>query len=186
LRTWLEREARRIDKARTLLQPAVKGAGGTWADLGCGEGVFTYLLLTLLQPGSEIYTVDKNRSALQRLQDHIAESIPDASIHPLRADFTRPLSLPPLDGMVLANTLHFVRHKAPLLEQLARLLKPGGRLIVVEYNTNRGNWAVPHPIDETGFLELAQEVGLRQNQIVAKAPSTFLGEMYTGLGYCGN
>lgn len=182
LPTWVQREARRIDKARTLLAPAIKDAGGIWADVGCGEGVFTYLLATLLQPGSEIYAVDKGKSALQHLQAHLAESVPDATVHPLRADFTQPLSLPPLDGLLLANALHFVRRKAPILSQLVTHLKPGGRLVVIEYNAHRGNWAVPYPIDETDFFARAQEVGLRQVQIVARAPSTFLGEMYAGLG----
>ena len=54
----------------------------------------------------------------------------------------------------MANSLHFVADKAPVLSRLIRLLKPGGRLIVVEYNTSRGNSAVPYPLDEHGFLEL--------------------------------
>ena len=133
LNTWLDSEARRINKARLLLEPGVKGAEGTWADVGCGEGVFTYLLLTLLPPGSKIYAVDKSQVALQRLQDNVAECVPGAAVHPILADFTEPLSLPSLDGLVLANALHFVRYKAPLLRQLATLLKPAGRLIVIEY-----------------------------------------------------
>jgi hypothetical protein len=62
------------------------------------------------------------------------------------------------------------------------LLKPGGRFILVEYNASWGNFAVPHPLDEDGFLALAGEVGLRQARILARIPSTFLGEMYSGMG----
>jgi ubiquinone/menaquinone biosynthesis C-methylase UbiE len=179
---WLKHNARRLDKARRLLTPAVAGMEGVWADVGCGDGVFTYLLLDLLQPGSEVYAVDKSQSTLQRLQQHLAGSVPADKLHPILADFTRSLSLPPLDGMLLANSLHFVRHKAPLLKQLIRLLKPGGRMIVIEYNTNQGNSAVPYPLNETDFLTLALDTGLLQPQIVTKAPSSFLGEMYTGMG----
>jgi hypothetical protein len=53
--------------------------------------------------------------------------------------------------------------------------------MVVEYNTRRGNAAVPYPLDEWGFLALAEEAGLRQAGIVARIPSTFLGEMYAGM-----
>lgn len=182
LTRWIDREARRIDKARLLLEPAVKGGHGIWADLGCGDGVFTYLLCLLLQPGSQIYAVDKKQSALHTLRRHLAENQIAVPVHTIHADFTRPLSLPPLDGLVMANTLHFVKKKKPILAQLLTLLKPGGRLIVIEYNTNRGNFAVPQPLDEGGFLTLAQEVGLNTPQIIAKAPSTFLGEMYAGMG----
>jgi trans-aconitate methyltransferase len=174
LSTWARREARRIEKARTLLRGGAEDMGGTWADLGCGDGIFTAALHTLLQPGSEIYAVE-----------NFAEGYPEASIHPLLADFTRSLSLPPLDGLVMANSLHFVRHKRPVLVRIVDLLEPGGRLILVEYNATRGNFAVPYPLDEVGFLNLAGEVGLDEARILEKIPSSFMGEMYAGMGLAG-
>jgi SAM-dependent methyltransferase len=182
MNTWAQREARRIEKARNLLRPGVEGYRGTWTDLGCGDGIFTAALYSTLEPGSEIYAVDKKKRALDALISNFAESYPNAAPHVIAADFTRGLALPPLDGLLMANSLHFVRRKRPVLDQLVTLLKPGGRLIVVEYNTSRGNFAVPHPLDEAGFLALAEEVGLRQPRILAKIPSTFLGEMYAGIG----
>ncbi|HLF27548.1 MAG TPA: class I SAM-dependent methyltransferase [Anaerolineae bacterium] len=184
--TWVEREARRIEKARTLLEPGISASGGTWADLGCGDGIFTVALHTLIRPGDEIYGVDTDQRALDALARHFAESYPDATLHPIRADFTRPLSLPPLAGSVMANALHFVREQPAVLARIRDLLKPGGRLIVVEYNTARGNAAVPYPLDESSFLQLAKSIGLREVRILAKIPSSFLGEMYAGMGLAGN
>lgn len=173
----------RVEKAVTLLRPGVPGPGGVWADVGCGDGIFTAALHRLIRPGGEIYAVDKSQRALEALERTFRQSFPDAVLHPVLADFTRPLTLPPLDGLVMANSLHFVRKKAPLLARLAGLLRPDGRLIVVEYNTSRGNFAVPHPLDEARFLSLAREVGLHKARIVASIPSTFLGEMYAGLAF---
>lgn len=180
--TWAEREARRIGKAQTLIRPGVEGLGGTWADLGCGDGIFTAALCRLLRPESEVYAVDKSQRALEALSRNFAQSYEGLVPQTVQADFTRPLSLPALDGLLMANSLHFTRHKKPLLTRLVALLKPGGRLIVVEYNTDRGNYAVPYPVDETAFMALADEAGLRQAKILAKIPSTFLGEMYAGMG----
>jgi ubiquinone/menaquinone biosynthesis C-methylase UbiE len=174
---------KRIEKAMILLRSGIPGPGGVWADVGCGDGIFTAALYRLIRPGGEIYGVDRSQHALRVLERDFRQSFPDASLHPVRADFTRPLALPPLDGLVMANSLHFVRDKSPVLNRLVGLLKPGGRLIVVEYNTTRSNLAVPHPLDRTGFLTLAREAGLRQAQIQAKIPSTFLGEMYAGLAF---
>jgi SAM-dependent methyltransferase len=171
----------RIAKARALLQPGISSPGGVWADLGCGDGIFTAALHTLIHPGGEIYGVDKDRRALQALEREFAAHYPETTLHPLLADFTGPLELPPLDGIVMANALHFVRRKMPLLVRLSQLLVPGGRLIVVEYNTVRGNYAVPHPLDEAGFLDLARAASLHEARVISRIPSSFLGEMYAGL-----
>ena len=69
------------------------------------------------------------------------------------------------------------------IETIVRSVRKTGRLIVVEYNTNQGNIYVPHPLDEFEFLALARLIGLHEAQIVAKIPSTFLGEFYAGLAF---
>jgi hypothetical protein len=74
-----------------------------------------------------------------------------------------------------------VLDKEPVLRRLCDLLRPGGCLVIVEYNARRGNGAVPYPLDDTAFLSLAVRVGLVQSEIRARAPSSFLGEMYTGV-----
>jgi len=179
--TWAEREARRIQKAVALISPGISTPGGVWADVGCGDGIFTLALHSLTRPGTEIYAIDKDRDALDALMRHAAESIPDAVIHPLHADFTHQLALTALDGMLMANALHFTQAQTAVLRQLVALLKPGGRLIVVEYNTLRAHSAVPYPLDERSFLALTGAVGLRDARIVARIPSSFLSEMYAGL-----
>jgi len=171
----------RIAKACTLLQPGIPEPGGVWADLGCGDGIFTAALHILIRPSGVIYAVDKDRRALRALEREFAVHYPETTLHPLLANFTGPLDLPPLDGLVMANALHFVRHKTPLLVHLSHLLAPGGRFIVVEYNTTRGNYAVPHPLDEAGFLDLASAAGLVEASVISRIPSSFLGEMYAGL-----
>lgn len=173
---------KRIEKALSLIGPGIPGPGGKWADLGCGDGIFTTALHRLIRPGGEIWAVDNDPRTLKALARNLAQSDPDAAVHTVLADFTRPLALPPLDGLLMANALHFVRKKTPLLTRLADLLKPGGRLIVVEYNTNQGNIAVPYPLDDAGFLDVARDAGLRDVRILTKIPSTFLGEMYAGMG----
>ncbi len=168
-------------KARLLLSPALAdGADGLWADMGCGDGIFSFLLCEMLAAGSQVFAVDRDRLALERVAQRQGTLTLASSLTTLHADFTRSLRLPELDGILLANALHFVADKQPMLEKLADLLKPNGRLIVVEYNTQRGNSAVPFPFDESDFVALAEAAGLAQAQIVTRAPSTFLGEMYTG------
>jgi ubiquinone/menaquinone biosynthesis C-methylase UbiE len=180
---WLTRDKRKFRKAQQLLSPCILERGGLWADLGCGEGIFTAVLYEQMGQEGEIYAVDKNRKALSTLEDNFREIYPEASIHLLHADFKEPLSIPPLDGILMANALHFVEddQKAPVLEGLSKKLKSTGKIIIIEYNTSRSNYAVPFPLDEDRFLELAAQVHLQNPRIVAKVPSSFLGEMYTGI-----
>ncbi len=184
MNSWLEKNARKLEKPRQLLPPCIPKPGGVWADIGCGEGIFTAVLYELVGPDCEIYAADKNRRPLQRLLNNFAELYPEANVMTLQQDFTQPLDLPALDGFVMANALHFVKDskKRVVLNQLTSLLKPGGRAIIIEYNARRDNFAVPHPLDEKGFVELASEVGLVDVHIAAKVASSFMGEMYAGVG----
>jgi ubiquinone/menaquinone biosynthesis C-methylase UbiE len=184
MNTWLEKNARKLEKPSHLLPPCIPETGGIWADFGCGEGIFTAVLYELVGPDCEIYAVDKKQRILQTLLNNFEERYPEAVVHVVNSDFRQPLDIPALDGFVMANALHFIKHdqKHSVLNQLVKHLKPGGRAVIIEYNARRGNIAVPHPLDELGFLELAKEIGLQDVQIAARVPSSFMGEMYAGVG----
>jgi len=104
-----------------LLRPANLAPGGTWADLGAGSGAFTLALRELVGLEATIYAVDKDRGALKRLEWAHRQRFPSADhLIPLNEDFTRPLDLPPLDGVVMANSLHYFRDQEKVLRTSAR------------------------------------------------------------------
>jgi ubiquinone/menaquinone biosynthesis C-methylase UbiE len=153
--------------------------GGIWADLGSGTGAFTLALAELLGPEGVIHSVDKDPDALAAQKKSMRRRFPRHEVHFHKADFTRPLDLRPLDGMVIANALHFVRNKAAVLPDLVSLLRPGGRFILVEYNVDRGNEWVPHPVSYGRWEYLASHAGLRDTMLIGSKPSRFLGEIYS-------
>jgi len=164
-----------------LLQKGVPGQGGIWADLGSGTGAFTLALANLIGPTGQIYSVDRDKSALREQERAMHASFPATIVHFITADFTRRLDLPSLDGIVMANSLHFVSQKGPLLQLVRSYLRPGGRLILVEYNTDRGNMWVPYPLSYPTWETLARQNGFAQTQLLATVPSRFFGEMYSSL-----
>jgi ubiquinone/menaquinone biosynthesis C-methylase UbiE len=155
-----------------LIEGGVQERGGRWADLGAGEGAFTLALAELLGPDAQIVAVDRDRGALGALDGRFETRV---------ADFTKPLDLHDLDGVVMANSLHFVRDKEPVLRSLRSMLKPGGRLIVVEYGADRGNPWVPFPFSYPRWEEMAAQAGFKSTTLLKTIPSRWLGSMYSAL-----
>jgi ubiquinone/menaquinone biosynthesis C-methylase UbiE len=166
-----------------LLEDAITERGGHWAELGAGEGNFTLALADLLGPGAQITAVDRDAGALKRLAEQMGRRFPGAAVETLAADFTRPLRLSGLDGIVMANSLHFVRDKAPVLESVRNMLRPGGKLIVVEYGTDHGNPWVPHPFSYERWERMAAQAGFEKTRLLRTLPSRHLGSMYSAVSY---
>jgi len=149
-----------------------RSAGGAWADLGAGEGNFTRALADLLGPGAHITAIDKDALALRAVGGGIETRV---------ADFTQPLDLHDLDGILMANSLHYVRDKQPVLEAVRGMLRPGGRLIVVEYGADRGNPWVPYPFTYEKWESMAARAGFRSTRLLKTVPSRWLGSMYSAV-----
>lgn len=163
--------------ALALLSAAVPAAAGeTWADLGAGTGVFTRALASIVGPGGHLFAVDEDDRALGAIR---AWAAPQVTM--LRADVTQPLDLPMLDGVVMANVLHFVADARMVLPRIVKLLRPGGRLVLIEYEGRRpGPW-VPYPVPMSRFRELAAASGLGEPRVAATRPSRFGGQIYAAV-----
>ncbi len=162
-----------------LLRPAVHPSpGARWADLGAGEGTFTRALAALLGPDATIHAVDRDGRALRTLRAWADARSTGPRIHVVHGDVTDRLPLEDVDGMVMANVLHFVRGQAALLARLAACLRPGGRLVVVEYEDRAPSRWVPHPVSAARLAELAADAGLTPPRVAARRPSAYGGEMY--------
>ncbi|NTU82605.1 MAG: class I SAM-dependent methyltransferase, partial [Chloroflexales bacterium] len=112
-------------------------------------------------PAATIYALDRDARAVAAQERRLRDDPPAATIFPRQADVLRPLGLAPLDGILAANLLHFVRDQVGLLGRLRVALRPGGRLLVVEYEQRFPIPWVPHPLPFSRFASLAQEAGFQ-------------------------
>ncbi len=147
-----------VSEAADLITAAVT-EGGTWADLGAGSGTFTRALASLLGAAGTVYAVDRSPSVRNIARRGEGAG---AAVLPIVADFSAPLDLPELDGILMANSLHFVEAGAQgrVVAQLSSNLKGGGAFALVEYDQRRGQPWVPYPVPPARFAELAKGAGL--------------------------
>jgi ubiquinone/menaquinone biosynthesis C-methylase UbiE len=162
-----------------LLSAGIPGRGGIWADLGAGSGAFTLALADLIGSEGVIHAVDRDVRALKENERQMRLRFPNVKLIVHAADFMQPLNLPPLDGVVMANSLHFHPDPLAVLRQTWSHLKPGGRLLLVEYNTDHGNTWVPYPLAYPTWAEVAARAGFVNIRQLASVPSRFLGEIYS-------
>src|SRR5437868_5598125 len=98
-----------------------------WADLGCGSGLFTLALAHLVKPHSKIFAVDKNIHALNKLK-----RVNKVEIKKIRADFIDDeLAFNNLDGIMMANSFHFVENKIVFINKIKQYLKADGIFLFV-------------------------------------------------------
>ncbi len=170
-----------------LLQPAQLPSGGTWADLGAGSGAFTLALRELVGPEARIYAVDKDAARLRELQrEYAARFGSTENLHVEPGDFSGPLDLPPLDGALMANALHYFRGEAgkpEILRHVGAYMRAGAALLLVEYNVDSGNMWVPYPLSFKTWQALAPRAGFSTPRLLARHPSSFLREFYSAVCY---
>lgn len=164
-----------------LIRDGVAGGGPSWADLGSGGGAFTLALADLLGPAGRIVSVDRDVDALRGQGRELRQRYPALAVEQRLADFSESLDLHGLDGIVMANSLHFVRDKAPVLALVRGYLRDGGRLILVEYDADQGNPWVPHPLSFETWRTTAAAAGFADTRRLASVPSRFLGSIYSAL-----
>lgn len=171
----------RIRDAVEMLVGGVDADGPeVWADLGCGDGTFTRALAELLAAGSVVHAVDLDAAALARIPGERNGT----AIVTHRADFTRqPWPFEGrLDGILMANSLHYVREHEAFVEGCAARLKDDGRIVVVEYDFERPNHWVPYPVSRRQLTALFTAAGYATPTWLGSRASVYQrGEMYAAM-----
>lgn len=109
------------------------GPGQQLLDLGCGPGYASFELARLVGPDGSVLAIDRSR----RFMEHLRAEAAARGIGNVRAEVAdiTSLRLEPgsLDGCFARWVFSFLDDPAPVLAPLARALRPGGRLVVLDY-----------------------------------------------------
>ena len=161
-----------------LIRDGVAGAGSRWLELGAGTGEFTLALADVLGGAGDVVALDLDRWALGELVARVSDRYPDTTLEAVTGDLVEGIPAGPFDGVLAANSLHYVDDLVRVLGTIHGALARGGRLVIVEYDADRGNPWVPYPISFARFAAIAPEAGFDPPALIRRVPSRFLGAMY--------
>ncbi len=111
---------------------AQAAAGGIVADIGAGTGVFSLPLARAVRPGGTLYAVDVDEGLIKHIMEQaIEQSV--ANVQPVFAKYDDPLLPVPIDLAFIHDVLHHIEKRDVYLKNLARYMKPTGRIAVIEF-----------------------------------------------------
>jgi ubiquinone/menaquinone biosynthesis C-methylase UbiE len=127
-----------VDRVVTTL--AIK-PGMRIADLGAGTGVFSLPFAKAVGPEGKVYAIDVDAALLAIVKEKAA-GVSVANIETIVAGSTDPKVPEPVDLLFICDTMHHLPNQAEYVKQFAKLLKPGGRVAVIDFKD--GNWPAGH------------------------------------------
>ncbi|MGL4460864.1 MAG: class I SAM-dependent methyltransferase [Planctomycetia bacterium] len=131
---WLERPEREREEQPTKLLDVMKlKPGMVVADIGAGSGYFTFRMAERVAPDGKVLAVDIQPEMLQILRDRKKE-LNAETVEPLLGTITDP-NLPEgeVDVVLMVDVYHEFSHPWEMTRAMVKGLKPGGRIVFVEY-----------------------------------------------------
>lgn len=153
--TSAERE--KYERADLLMSSLHIHSGATVADLGCGTGYFTWRLAQQVGPKGKIYAVDVQQSMLD-LTKAAVDAHNVANVEYVLATESSPrLPERSVDLVFIAYAYHEFGDPAAMMRAVRRVLKPGGRVLILEY-AKESNIAPASPLHRMTFEEIRREI----------------------------
>ncbi|MGD9903134.1 MAG: ArsR/SmtB family transcription factor [Vicinamibacterales bacterium] len=107
------------------------------ADVGCGEG---YLTLEAARWARRVIGIDRSPAVLARARQ-LAERRKVANVTWKRGDIEKlPLADHSVDVVLLSQTLHHAGEPSRVLREAARVLRPGGRVLILDLRSHDEGW----------------------------------------------
>lgn len=136
------------------------------ADLGAGSGAYTLALAERFKNNNDtkVFAIDVQKDLLDRLESE-AQNRGLTSVHGVWGNIeetkgTR-LRDASIDMVIVANTLFQVEHKQGIMQEVKRILKPEGQLVIIDWSESFGNIGpkADHIISESSAKSLCEEAG---------------------------
>ena len=170
---WLEREEReREERTDLLLAELALAPGMVVADVGAGTGYIARRIAAQVGPKGTVYAVDVQPEMIRLLRAAAARD-GLAQIRPvLGALHSVPLPVASVDLAIMVDVYHELEYPREVLESLVRALKPGGRVVFVEYRAEDPRVPIKalHKMSEAQIRREAGALALRWERTASTLP----------------
>ncbi len=132
---WLERPEREEEEGTDALVDALAlKAGDAVADIGAGSGYFSWRMARKIGETGKVFAVDIQQEMLDLLMINMAKRKVRERVEPILGEITDPkLPAGSCDLMLMVDVYHEFDHPYEMIENMVAGLKPGGRIVFVEY-----------------------------------------------------
>jgi SAM-dependent methyltransferase len=131
---WLERPKREEEEAPTKLHEILKvKAGDVVADIGAGTGYHTFRLVDKVGSKGKIYAVDIQPEMLDIIKKRMKEKKVENIVTVQGTETDPKLPDNSMDMILLVDVYHEFSYPWEMTAGMVKALKPGGRLVFVEF-----------------------------------------------------
>jgi ubiquinone/menaquinone biosynthesis C-methylase UbiE len=150
------------------------GEASVVADLGAGSGWFTIRLSNRVGPNGLVFAEDIQRPMIQAIKVRV-DRLGLKNVRTVRGTANDPHLPDPVDAILIVDAYHEMDQPVALLSNVARSLKPPGRIGIVDFTKNGSGPgpAMEERVDPEAVIRDAQAAGL-----VLRSRETFLKYQY--------
>lgn len=143
-----------------------------FADIGCGPGFFVFPASEVVGKDGKVYAIDTQ----QEMLDELKKRNPSKNVVILRSEETQlPVDSSTVDMILMAFVLHGVHHPVDFLREAKRILKPSGRLIVIDWEKKVEEKGPPFEerLPKEKAKEVFQQAGFEEIDTTSLNPSHY-------------
>ena len=130
---WLERPARQREERTDLLVDNLPlTESSTVADIGAGTGYFSFRIAERV-PGGKVLAVDIQQEMLDIIESRKADGAPDNVRTILGTERDPRLPEAAVDVILMVDAYHEFSYPREMGQAMAKALRPGGYLVLIEY-----------------------------------------------------
>jgi len=166
-----EERKKELDPLKYLKEKGLK-KGMAFADIGCGPGFFVFPASDIVGEKGKVYALDTQQEMLNELN----KRNPSKNVVALKSEETKlPVEDKAVDIALMVFVLHEVHHPVEFLKEVKRILKPTGRLIVIDWEKKVEEKGPPFEerVPKEKVKEIFQQAGFKKIEASSLNPSHY-------------